>query len=219
MCFLGPSCVTTIRCARQMPVLQLQPSRTNAENRDFARLLHQVGSRDRTRLSLFRQHAERGQAMCYSISTLLSRNLHDVFGENDPARRRAAIDEIFTEDCVFYESRASTMGATRSIASRARSKLLTLTFDISQLVSRRNWTIAAGSNGCRAALVRHQLTPGLISSLHWTARFPPFISFSTSYPKGGLRLRRAQSGARGSRGCRLQELLTNLLAAKTAPRQ
>ena len=41
--------------------------------------------------------------MSYSISTLLTRNLHDVFGENDPARRRAAIDEIFTEDCVFYE--------------------------------------------------------------------------------------------------------------------
>ena len=41
--------------------------------------------------------------MYYSISTLLTRNLHDVFGENDPSRRRAAIDEIFTEDCVFHE--------------------------------------------------------------------------------------------------------------------
>jgi hypothetical protein len=41
--------------------------------------------------------------MLYSISTLLTRNLHDVFGENDSARRRAAIDEIFTEDCVFYQ--------------------------------------------------------------------------------------------------------------------
>jgi hypothetical protein len=41
--------------------------------------------------------------MSYSISTLLTRNLHEVFGENDPARRRAAIDEIFTEDCVFYD--------------------------------------------------------------------------------------------------------------------
>jgi hypothetical protein len=38
-----------------------------------------------------------------SMSTLLNRNLHDVFGENDPARRRAAIDEIFTEDGVFYD--------------------------------------------------------------------------------------------------------------------
>ena len=47
--------------------------------------------------------AGRRQAMSYSISTLLIRNLNDVFGENDPARRRAAIDEIFTEDCVFYE--------------------------------------------------------------------------------------------------------------------
>ena len=44
------------------------------------------------------------------ISTLLIRNLEDVFGENDPVRRRAAIDEIFTEDCVFYEPRGSYRG-------------------------------------------------------------------------------------------------------------
>ena len=48
--------------------------------------------------------------MSYSISTLLTRNLHDVFGENGPARRRAAIDEIFTEDCVFYEPRGIHRG-------------------------------------------------------------------------------------------------------------
>jgi hypothetical protein len=48
--------------------------------------------------------------MPYSISTLLTRNLHDVFGENDPARRRAAIDEIFTEDCVFHEPRGIYRG-------------------------------------------------------------------------------------------------------------
>lgn len=45
--------------------------------------------------------------MPYSISTLLTRNLHDVFGENDGMRRRAAIDEIFTEDCVFYDPTGS----------------------------------------------------------------------------------------------------------------
>ena len=38
-----------------------------------------------------------------SISTLLTRNLSDVFGENDPVRRRAAIDELYTEDVVFYD--------------------------------------------------------------------------------------------------------------------
>jgi SnoaL-like domain len=48
--------------------------------------------------------------MSSNISTLLTRNLHDVFGENDAARRRAAIDEIFTEDCVFYEPRGVYRG-------------------------------------------------------------------------------------------------------------
>ena len=48
--------------------------------------------------------------MTYSIATLLARNLHDVFGENDPARRRAAIDEIFTEGCIFYEPRGVYRG-------------------------------------------------------------------------------------------------------------
>ena len=41
--------------------------------------------------------------MLYSISTLLKRNLQDVFGEGDPERRRAVIDEIYTEDVVFYD--------------------------------------------------------------------------------------------------------------------
>jgi hypothetical protein len=55
------------------------------------------------RLGLNVEADQRRQAMSVSVSTLLTRNLHDVFGENAPVRRRAAIDEIFTEDCVFYE--------------------------------------------------------------------------------------------------------------------
>ena len=43
--------------------------------------------------------------MSHSIPDLLIRNLHDVFGENDGTRRRAAIDEIFAEDGVFYDAR------------------------------------------------------------------------------------------------------------------
>ena len=43
--------------------------------------------------------------------------------------------------------------------------------------------MAGGSNGYRAALVRRQLTPELISSLPVTARLPRFISFSTNYPE------------------------------------
>ena len=41
--------------------------------------------------------------MSNTISALLIRNLRDVFGENEPARRRAAIDELYTEDGVFYD--------------------------------------------------------------------------------------------------------------------
>ena len=41
--------------------------------------------------------------MSYTVSTLLLRNLHDVFGEIDAVRRRAAIDEIYHEDAVFHE--------------------------------------------------------------------------------------------------------------------
>jgi hypothetical protein len=48
--------------------------------------------------------------MSHSISILLTRNLQDVFGENDAALRRAAINEIFTDDCVFYDP---TSGAHR----------------------------------------------------------------------------------------------------------
>jgi hypothetical protein len=44
--------------------------------------------------------------MPYSISALLIRNLRDVFGENDPTRRRVAIDEIFAEDVVFYDPKS-----------------------------------------------------------------------------------------------------------------
>ena len=53
--------------------------------------------------------------MSYSISDLLIRNLRDVFGENDPARRRAAIDEIFAADSIFYD--------TNSGAHRGRDEI------------------------------------------------------------------------------------------------
>ena len=38
--------------------------------------------------------------MSNSIATLLARNLQEVFGENDPARRRGAIDGLWAGACV-----------------------------------------------------------------------------------------------------------------------
>jgi hypothetical protein len=46
--------------------------------------------------------------MSNNISTLLLRNLSDVFGEIDPVRRRAAINELFHEDAVFYDPKGGT---------------------------------------------------------------------------------------------------------------
>ena len=36
------------------------------------------------------------------IHELLQRNLQEVFGEGDATRRRAAIEKLYTEDCVLY---------------------------------------------------------------------------------------------------------------------
>src|SRR5260370_42475359 len=83
---------------------------------------------------------------------------------------------------MSYSISTLLTAATRSIASQARSRLLTLTFYISQLPSPRNRAMAGWSHGYRADLARRRLTPELISSLPGTAGFPPFISFSTSYP-------------------------------------
>jgi len=114
--------------------------------------------------------------MSYSISTLPIRNLHDVFGENDPARRRAAIDEICTEDCVCYEPRGAYRGRDE-IDRVAGAIKATRAFDISPLPGPKKRAMAGGSDGYRAALVRRQLTPGLISPFPGTAGLPPLSLF------------------------------------------
>ena len=56
------------------------------------------------------------------IETLLLRNLQEVFGEGDPTRRRAAIEELYTEDCMVLLPIGRYVGhrhSTRSPASCA----------------------------------------------------------------------------------------------------
>src|ERR1700745_3964336 len=55
-----------------------------------------------------------------SVSTLLTRNLNDVFGENDPVRRRRAIDEIFTQDAIFYDPEGGGYRGPDEIAGELR---------------------------------------------------------------------------------------------------
>jgi hypothetical protein len=132
--------------------------------------------------------------MPFSISTLLTRNLHDVFGETDPVRRRAAIDEIFTEDCVFYDPNKGVYRGRDEIERVAGAiKATHPDFDTSRLPSPRKWAMAGGSNGYRAALPRRQRTPAPISSSSGTAELPPFTCFSTSCPELAVMTRRRVS--------------------------
>src|SRR5258706_12464594 len=40
--------------------------------------------------------------MAERVHELLLRNLQEVFGEGDPTKRRSAIKELYTDDCVLY---------------------------------------------------------------------------------------------------------------------
>jgi SnoaL-like domain len=44
------------------------------------------------------------------IATLLKRNIFEVFGENDPERRRAAIREIYAEDAIVHAPPGTIVG-------------------------------------------------------------------------------------------------------------
>jgi hypothetical protein len=119
--------------------------------------------------------------MSYSISTVLIRNLHDVFGQNDPARRRAAIDEIFTEDCVFYQPKGVHRG--RDEIDRIAGAIEATHPDFQyQPISEPEEL----GNGGRVKWVsgRPGEAPAYAGTDFIIAReLPPFISFSTSYPE------------------------------------
>jgi hypothetical protein len=123
--------------------------------------------------------------MSYSIATLMVRNLRDVFGENDPAQRRALIDEIWHEDGVFYDPNKGVYrgrdeidriaGAIKATHPDFRCQPIAAPGGIGQ------WR--AGQMGIGPPRLTRQVRPGPTSSLLGTAEFPPFICFLTSYPK------------------------------------
>lgn len=60
-----------------------------------------------------------------SIQDLLDANLHRVFGERDRAARRAAIDEVYTEDVVFADPEGTAIGR-EALAAKADELLSSL---------------------------------------------------------------------------------------------
>jgi len=100
------------------------------------------------------------------------------------AGRAAVAHSQTSRPNMFYEPRDVYRGRDEIDRVAGTIKATHPDFDISQLPGPpRNWAMAGGANGYRAAVVRRQLTPGLISSLPGTAGLPPFIFFSTSYPE------------------------------------
>jgi hypothetical protein len=118
-----------------------------------------------------------------TIPTLLLRNLQDVFGEGDPVRRRAAIDEIFTEDCVFYEPKGVHRGRDEidRVAGMIRAAHPDFRYEpIAEAEETGNggrvqWV--SGRSGEAPAYA------GTTSSSPVTAASRPSTCFSTNYPE------------------------------------
>jgi hypothetical protein len=123
--------------------------------------------------------------MSYSISTLLTRNLQDVFGENDPALRRTAIDEIWTEDGVFYDPKTGVhrgrdeidgvAGAIRATHPDFRYQPIAKPEELGD-GGRVKWVAGRPGEAPAYAGTDFIIAPGRPDCR-------PFISFSTSYPE------------------------------------
>jgi hypothetical protein len=124
----------------------------------------------------------RREIMSYTVSELLLRNLRDVFGEKDPSRRRAAINELYNEDSVFYDPNKGAHRGRDAIDRIAGIiKATHPDYQYQPIAAPEEWATLRGASGCLAALARRQRTPGPMSSVHGTAGSPPSISSLTSF--------------------------------------
>jgi hypothetical protein len=99
--------------------------------------------------------------MSDQIHELLNRNLQEVFGEGDAARRRTAIEDLYTDDCVLYVPPGVFVGRdwTSSLETCMR---LTLTSRTRLTGSRRRSITPAVWHGAPVRVGRSPTT------LNWT---------------------------------------------------
>ena len=120
--------------------------------------------------------------MSDTIETLLLRNLQEVFGEGDPARRRAAIEELYTADCTVLLPLGRYVGhqALDQVAGELRAghpSFIYTPHSTPQAVQD-----GGASRGDPDQRMSRPATPGSTSSSSVTGRLPPFTSSSTRRP-------------------------------------
>jgi hypothetical protein len=107
--------------------------------------------------------------MSERIIELLHQNLQEVFGEGDAARRRAAIDQFYTADCVLYVPPGVFIGrdALDKFAGDPSRDPPAFCLHASwrSPSSSRRWNSRPGVRGRKAKL---PITPGWTSSLSAT---------------------------------------------------
>ena len=116
------------------------------------------------------------------IETLLLRNLQEVFGEGDPAHRRAAIEELYTEDCTVLLPIGRYVGheALDQVAGELRAGHPSFVYtphSAPQAV--QDGDASRGDPGQSAS---RRATRGSTSSSSATGRSLPFTSSSTRRP-------------------------------------
>jgi hypothetical protein len=82
--------------------------------------------------------------MTDTIENLLARNLHNVFGERDPVRRRAEIEAIYAPDAVFFDPEGNHKGWDGVETAAAALQAVTPGFAFSPLADAQSLGGVAG---------------------------------------------------------------------------
>jgi len=119
------------------------------------------------------------------IIELLYRNLQEVFGEGDAARRRAAIRNFYTEDCVLYVPPGVLVGHDALDKFAGDLRATHPHFVYTPMASHKPCITGEFWHGARARKAGLQTIPDWMSSLFAMARSLRSMSFSIPNLRSG----------------------------------